>query len=347
MPTVWAIQLPLDRPVFFRCAYVLNCLIRKAVPMRSGIPIADARWFAVRERFKKKITVEQALDDYAVLYQKHNKRNYFAAGTVSVLVIAGNAAMLKLLGFWAFLIFFLLSALIMIRPLFKLKWAVAPEELLPENYNFVKDTVINKILEDDGDSTACYLVFEKSGTMSVPPRTDSHLFIPNYKDAEKGEAFYLIRFDPNVNPCWYPCALWRADDLTEADIAEEIREEEELIARLIACERFPKLTMGTSHFADSDRTHYLVSRDRPQEARNLLERFAAMHFCGNILSAMEFILRYCPEDLQKEAFADFTPRQQGLRNAVMECLKDDERKKKREETVKKIRSSVFGSDTIL
>ena len=132
-------------------------------------------------------------------------------------------------------------------------------------------------------------------------------------------------------------------EVTQQEIDEEIRQEELLLEKLLNCQRSPRLNMRKLYFTESPHA-YWVPAEKTKADMDLLERFAAYYFGRDLVSAAEFIVRYCPIGLHEEAQRDFTPQQLLLCEIVTKYVEKDEAAEQRRETKNKIVDTLLRRD---
>jgi len=301
----------------------------------------------VKERFKRELTVQAAHQDLLALSeweQNTNRTDRIGCLISSILGIGVLTAMTIFMissGAGVSFAFLLLIAVFVWGLVCSCK-PVKRQAVDPEKIRLIRDTVVSGRVEYDDDNSY-FLSFRELGELEVPRREDEHLRLrlrPGYATTKIGDAF-LVAVHPPLDEdgkqllAFYSMDQWRLPGITPEQIAQEIREEEALIARLIACQRFPKPELRKEHFERS-KDLYWVRPEKPDQDRNLIERFAATYFLGDILSALEFVIRYCPPDLQKEAEAEYTPRQKKLSALLRDLQKSDDTRKKHRESVNKV-----------
>lgn len=97
---------------------------------------------------------------------------------------------------------------------------------------------------------------------------------------------------------------------------------------------------------DDDNSYFLSFRElgelevpRKEDEHLRLRRrpgYATTKIGDAFLSALEFVIRYCPPDLQKEAEAEYTPRQKKLSALLRDLQKSDDTRKKHRKAVNKV-----------
>ena len=309
----------------------------------------------MKERFKKTLTRERAHADLEAQRKKRYKTQktdnigcFVCLGLFTALMLALTVGMF-ITGDVSVIIF--LTFCFCVFLLFSARKTPKPEPLGLEDFRILRDTVVKKRKESDEDSVTYFLVFEELGEVCVNLYTVDWGYLnnrPGYKDTEVGERFVVavhtpVRESSERAMVFYSAESWKVRDLTSEEIAEEISQEDDLIARLIACERFPKLQMRKDHFKES-RELYWVPENKTREQQNLVEHFAVRYCSRDVLGALEFILRYCPPELQEEAQRDYTPQQHRLADILREHKKTDDARKKRQEAKNKIKKMLHRSD---
>lgn len=311
------------------------------------------------ERFKRTLTQDHYMGDLmakteAIYREDKNSRAgcMVGLGLFSLLPLAATVAGIVYGSASGLVFLVLLITVAMLVMLIRSK-PKKTTSLPAEQITVVRDTVVSRRRESNGDGYSYFLTFQHSGDICVPvnePLTGfsgHHLTYPIYSDVREGDSFLIVTCPTEIRgqACrlFYSATDWKLRDLTAEELEEELRQEDELISRLLACQRFPRLNILQDYFQESRYLHQ-VRQGRPREGLHLAESMAAQHFGGELVSALEFVLRYCPESLQEEARGYYTPTQLQLEDAVRRYIKTDNAKTKRQEAAAKLRSAFSRED---
>lgn len=310
----------------------------------------------MKERFKKTITYEILQKDMTDQLRLsgsalHNSRGVLAA----ILAFAGLALTIDLTVFyepWCGGIAFLITVGAVI-------WCLVPRKISKiqsvsrEDILFFQDTVVDKkmVLRRKRGGFDYYLIFRKLGPVLVTEETPGlglRESYPPYRTTQPGATFFVARYQgPETSGkgalVFYAPDSWRLRKLTDQEIEEEIRQEELLLEKLLNCQRSPRLNMRKLYFTESPHA-YWVPAEKTKADMDLLERFAAYYFGRDLVSAAEFIVRYCPIGLHEEAQRDFTPQQLLLCEIVTKYVEKDEAAEQRRETKNKIVDTLLRRD---
>ena len=309
------------------------------------------------ERFKKIITPEILQEHMTQLVSRH--RNPYRNGKSGIAMLIGGAGIfialfgaaeggsifaLAVLAFTALLVVYLL---IPQRP-------TKPKPVPTEKIRLVLDLVWDKQVVRRGRGDHVYnehrLVFNTAGPVVVPYSVDEpRIFVestPDYVSTQVGDKFYVAIYTEEYGPdnpllLFYPPDEWRVEELTPEELAEELCREDVLMDALIACQRFPKPVLRKACFQESPNAFW-VDRGKTEEQLNLLERFAARYFGFDLVGAVEFILRYCPPQLQEAAEAEYTASQLQLKGIVEKYAKQYDGEQARKAALEKVKETFFG-----
>lgn len=312
----------------------------------------------MKERFKKTITNEIIQEDMAE--QLRLSGSPLWNGMVTLAVIEGFFGLMASIQFgvllapWCGGIVFLITAGVVI-------WHLIPRKISKiqsvsrEDIQFFQDTVVDRKLvrhrRRGKSGYYCYLIFQKMGPVMVPgeaPGGGLGESYPPYRTTRQGDTFFVAQYRgseaSDKSPLvFYSPDSWRLRDLTEQEIDEEIRQEEQLVEKLLNCQRSPRLNMRKIYFTEAPNA-YWVSVGKTRAEMNLLEYFAFSYFGRDLVSAAEFIVRYCPYALHEEAERDFTPKQLLLCEMVTEYVEKDEAAERRKEMKNKTVDTLLRRD---
>ena len=310
----------------------------------------------MKERFKKTITYEILQKDMTDQLRLsgsalHNGRGALAA----MLAFAGLGITINLTVMWAPWcggIGLLITAAAVI-------WCLVPRKISKiqsvsrEDILFFQDTVVDKkmVLRRKRGGFDYYLIFQNMGPVRVTEETPGPGLgesYPPYRTTQPGATFFVARYQGPETSCegglvFYATDSWRLRKLTDQEIEEEIRQEELLLEKLLNCQRSPRLNMRKLYFTESPHA-YWVPAEKTKADMDLLERFAAYYFGRDLVSAAEFIVRYCPIGLHEEAQRDFTPQQLLLCEIVTKYVEKDEAAEQRRETKNKLVDTLLRRD---
>lgn len=297
----------------------------------------------MRERLKTKLTEEIILQDYM------NVKNEKAVQSIMIwMIVVFSLLILSLLLFAEFLSTVAIGLVTVL--LIFLLGVIYREHVKNQSssheveYQIIEDYVIRKEVDSGGENDRYYIILNTYGKAEVADWNAGSRYKPKYNSVQLGQKFYVVKSKMHKSPLLYAKSFWRTEDPTKEQIASEIREEEAVIKRVMACERFPQLTIRQHHYPESEIRNYTSALNKTEENRNLFDRLAANHFDFDKYSAMEYILRYCPGELQKEIYREFSEEQKALRDHLTKLIDKEIREKKRNERKEKLNKRFTGSD---
>ena len=309
----------------------------------------------MKERFKKTLTREIVQKDMVARLHAHD--NPFQNGRILYAIIV--AAVGIPLGILAATMLPALGLLIGMGSLaaavaLGIKGPATQIKTVPlERIQVFQDTVIQKATAYNHrrDYYEHYLIFQNIGQMRTTPEGSimgSVEWEPAYNETQVGASFFVARYvNPNSHlnnaSIFYSMADWKPRDLTAGEIAEELRQEDELIQQLILCNRFPRPKMRKEHFQESPHAFW-VPVEKTREQQNVLDRFAVMYFNRDLVGALEFIELYCPWQLQDAAQQQYSPAQYRLLELVEKYAETDKARRDRRERINEVKDTLFRSD---
>lgn len=287
----------------------------------------------MKERFKSKLTREVIQADYEKTKErKQSDREILIIGMIMMVIFLFVILMSASLVF-AFLLIPIAVFLVFWWYVRERRAKMPSEEV---RYQILETVAVSTRIRRDTEYDSYYVTFEKIGEVEVNDN--------QYHGCEIGDRYFALKILGTDLPLLYSMKNWRLEDVSEEQIAQEIREEEALIERLMACERFPKLTIRQKYYPDTKIQNYTEALKKSDEERNVFERLTANRFNFDRISSMEYMIRYCPPALLQEISREFSVGQRTLYNAVKRRIVEENKENKKEERKQKLKSIFTGRD---
>lgn len=201
-----------------------------------------------------------------------------------------------------------------------------PDKMQKGEYSITEETITRKAKKSDSDGDYYYIYF---GTLEISVNLSlSRPYRPSYAETQIGDRYYLVKTPNKEVVLAYSKKQWYINDETEEDLMQEAAEKKPLICRVMECEPSPKLTYRRKHDSEESRSYARKILNKPGWERDFLEELAAKHFYGDIMLALEYIVRYCPALLWNEVEEELSDSQQELVPFVIAHVKAEEKDKK-------------------
>lgn len=287
---------------------------------------------------RTKLTQDIILRDYdeACSAIKRNRRNrWLILGVLLILGLRDPALLLVLLMMPILIVLFLFVRRLVVD---EDDWD--RKQMQKGNYKITEEAVTRKAEDNIADDDYYYIYFET--IRILVDRRVSYPYRPSYEEVQIGDRYYIVDTPNDKVALVYPKKQWYADAVTEVtcvretaeryrkDATEEAPVQEPLICRVMACEPYPKLTYRSKHYSEESKSYAQKIRNKPGQERDFLEELAAKQFYGDIMTALEYIVRYCPAVLWNEVEEALSDSQRELVPFVIAHVKAEEKEKKRE-----------------
>ena len=278
----------------------------------------------MNNRPRRKLTKDVILSDYDEACSDESLGSFALILILGVILLCSVVKLTSGLDLGSFL--FMLSFVVSVLVARRLTLDETDQKKMQRGeYKITEEPIIRKAKKSDTDEDY-YFVFFETVRLRVSPSV-SYPYLPSYEEARIGDRYYLVKTPNKAVVLAYSKKWWYINDETEGRVQENA-EKKPLICRVMECTPCPKLTYRRKHNSEECKSNAQKILNKPGQERDFLEELAARQFYGDILLALEYIVRYCPALLWYEVEEELSDSQRELVSFVIAHVKAEEKDKK-------------------